>query len=119
MNIYLYVYYEYVHLIQLCSTILATVGSTSVIGKDFADYLCSCGMNLLLISKSESQLAEQGEVLRGRYPTAQIKIVAHDFSSHKVRQAIMYVLTFLLCVCVHTVYLLTVTFLYTYIYVYM
>jgi hypothetical protein len=42
-------------------------------------------MNLLLIAKSESQLAEQGESLRTKYSTAQIKTMAHDFSSHKVR----------------------------------
>lgn len=67
------------------SILAATIGSTSVVGKDFADYFCSCGMNLLLISKSESQLAEQGESLRGKYPTTQIKTIAHDFSSYKVR----------------------------------
>ena len=62
-----------------------TVGSTSVIGKDFADYFCSCGMNLLLIAKSEAQLVEQGQFLRAKYQMAQIKVIAHDFSSNKVR----------------------------------
>jgi 17beta-estradiol 17-dehydrogenase / very-long-chain 3-oxoacyl-CoA reductase len=55
-------------------------GSTSGIGKDFADHLASLGMSLLIISRTESRLKEQQKELQEKYKDIQVKYLAFDFT---------------------------------------
>mmetsp|Transcript_3209 Transcript_3209/g.4847 ORF Transcript_3209/g.4847 Transcript_3209/m.4847 type:complete len:380 (-) Transcript_3209:779-1918(-) len=59
-------------------------GSTSNVGREFAEYLSSCGMNLLLIAKSERQLTAQCEQLVSKFNIG-VKYVSFDFSSHNAQ----------------------------------
>jgi len=54
-------------------------GSTSGIGKDFADYLASIGMNLLVISRTEEKLVEQVKLLSSKHGV-QVEYLAYDFT---------------------------------------
>lgn len=56
------------------------IGSTSGIGKEYADYLAKKGMSVMIISRSEDRLKEQAEELRKAYK-AEIKYIAHDFTN--------------------------------------
>jgi len=65
-------------------------GSTSGIGKDFADYLGQKGMNLLIISRTESKLIDQQKALQLRYPSIDIKYLAFDYGTTGVVKAQFY-----------------------------
>lgn len=54
-------------------------GSTSGIGKEFADYLAKKGMSLLIVSRTESRLKEQAEQLTAAHGVA-VKYLAYDFT---------------------------------------
>eukprot|EP01038_Epipyxis_sp_PR26KG_P013243 gene13243-17749_t len=54
-------------------------GSTSGIGKEFAETLAKQGMSLLIISRTESKLVEQVEEIL-KFAKVQMKYLAYDFS---------------------------------------
>jgi len=54
-------------------------GSTSGIGKEFADYLAKQGMSLLIVSRTESRLKEQAELLTKTHGVS-VKYLAYDFT---------------------------------------
>lgn len=55
-------------------------GSTSGIGVDYTEYLAKKGMNVLVISRSESKLKEQTDGLKALYKDQKIKYIVHDFT---------------------------------------
>lgn len=55
-------------------------GTTSGIGREFADYLAKVGCNVLIISRTESKLIEQKQELEQKYPKVKIAYLAYDFS---------------------------------------
>lgn len=65
-------------------------GSTSGIGKDFADYLGQKGMSLLIISRTESKLIDQQKELQLRYPSIGTKYLAFDYGTTGVEKAKFY-----------------------------
>ncbi len=65
-------------------------GSTSGIGKDFADYLGQKGMSLLIISRTESKLIDQQKELQLRYPSIGVKYMAFDYGTTGADKAKFY-----------------------------
>lgn len=65
-------------------------GSTSGIGKDFADYLGQKGMSLLIISRTESKLIDQQKELQLRYPSIGVKYLAFDYGTTGAEKAKFY-----------------------------
>ena len=65
------------------------IGTTSGIGADFADYLASKGMSILLISRTESKLQAQKKELEGKYDVA-VKYLAYDFSDMGPAREVFY-----------------------------
>lgn len=55
------------------------VGSTSGIGKDFADHLASQKMNVLVISRTEERLQEQAQALQNKHGVS-AAYLAYDFT---------------------------------------
>ena len=55
-------------------------GSTSGIGKEYAEYLGIRKMNILLISRSEEKLKEQQIELKKEYSNIEVKYIAYDFT---------------------------------------
>ena len=53
-------------LLCLCPC-FSLAGSTSGIGKEFADYLCKLRMNVLVVSRTEDKLKEQCAELMDKY----------------------------------------------------
>lgn len=53
-------------------------GTTSGIGREFADHLAKLGMPLLIISRSASKLQEQAKELQEKYSVT-VKYLAYDF----------------------------------------
>lgn len=56
-----------------------SAGSTSGIGKDFAEYLAGKGMSIVLISRTEDKLMEQKKELESKYDVV-VKYLAYDFT---------------------------------------
>ena len=56
-------------------------GSTDGIGKAYAEWFAKSGFNLILWSRSEAKLASTREELLKKYPKADIKTVAKDFTN--------------------------------------
>jgi len=56
-------------------------GSTSGIGVEYTEYLAKKGMDILVISRSESKLKEQTDALKVLYKDQNIKYIAHDFTA--------------------------------------
>jgi 17beta-estradiol 17-dehydrogenase / very-long-chain 3-oxoacyl-CoA reductase len=54
-------------------------GSTSGIGKDFAEYLAKKGMHIVLTSRSEEKLKEQQKYLADKY-NVQVQYLAFDYT---------------------------------------
>jgi short-subunit dehydrogenase len=61
------------------SIILFFAGSTSGIGKGFADHLAEMGMSILIISRSEDKLKEQQKFIAEKYKVP-VRYIAHDFT---------------------------------------
>jgi 17beta-estradiol 17-dehydrogenase / very-long-chain 3-oxoacyl-CoA reductase len=55
------------------------LGSTSGIGKGFAEYLAKMGMSMLIISRSESKLKEQQKELEETYKVP-VRCITYDFT---------------------------------------
>jgi len=57
-------------------------GSTSGIGKEFADYLAKEGMSILLISRNPDKLREQEKELKNKYGSTGVEVsfLAFDFT---------------------------------------
>lgn len=55
-------------------------GSTSGIGKEYAEYLAKLGMDVLIISRSESKLIEQEEEIKKLRPGVNVRRIAFDFT---------------------------------------
>jgi 17beta-estradiol 17-dehydrogenase / very-long-chain 3-oxoacyl-CoA reductase len=60
--------------------ILPIIGSTSGIGKDFAEYLAKAGMNILVVSRSVDKLEGQVKELKAKYPKIEAEYLAYDFT---------------------------------------
>jgi 17beta-estradiol 17-dehydrogenase / very-long-chain 3-oxoacyl-CoA reductase len=56
-------------------------GSTSGIGVDYTEHLAKKGMDILVISRSESKLKEQTDSLKALYKDQNIKYIVHDFTA--------------------------------------
>jgi hypothetical protein len=54
-------------------------GSTSGIGKDFADYLACVGLSIVIISRSESKLIEQKKEIEAKHPSTNVEYILYDF----------------------------------------
>lgn len=54
-------------------------GSTSGIGKDFADYLAKLGMSVLVISRSEEKLKEQTQLISHKFKVP-VRYLPYDFT---------------------------------------
>jgi len=59
--------------------ILCNTGSTSGIGKDFADYLAKLGMSVLVISRSEEKLKEQCQLISHKFKVP-VRYLAYDYT---------------------------------------
>ncbi len=56
-----------------------SIGSTSGIGKEFADYLAKQGMSVMIISRSKDKLEEQCQTLKVKH-TVPVRYLAYDFT---------------------------------------
>ena len=78
--------YLYVHFIRGCKNLkrygewAVVTGATDGIGKAMAVELAKKGLNVVLISRTESKLKECMEELKAKFPQNQFKTVAIDYS---------------------------------------
>jgi 17beta-estradiol 17-dehydrogenase / very-long-chain 3-oxoacyl-CoA reductase len=75
-------------------------GSTSGIGKDFAEYLAKKGMSVVLISRTEDKLIEQKKELEGKYDVS-VKYLAYDFTDMGPARETFYAKLHELCGVMH------------------